>query len=708
LRSVSKVTVWIFLLAGVLNASAMELRPAPPGARASITYQIRQLQEDEKPGAYPAAYLGYERQMISGILRGRGDFAGTMNFGYTSRGLIILLRIHDDKIIEDSPGENDAFTLVLSLEGYPDRRIHWDPSGFTEAVPWETGQVHVERVTEKDRNYLISLPWGSWPLFQHKPYQLQLWVYDNDEWGHKVMRLQEKPLELVLNPPLPGQETALAAGRFYLRPEDSLTISGELFSTKKETRQITFSVNGRKISRSFLLEEGRTPFELVLAPGEWEEKNILVWDSPGGSRSLTFDTVIVDAGYIPVQSDQDIADNAFLRSHAVIRHGLVFGTPYETFSLPGHDGSCRWVITSSYEKACALLKAAQDGYRGGLCIYVFPQGSPAPLASDFTALWEETGAESLFLEGEAGRTFLDMIKNGPAPYRPSLHLIHMGDPGSFLYDPQVDSLRSYEVTVWEGQDKQGVRYPDFFNVKALPDNNDLRAFLSKTESPRSQDAPYFLRSTSLTHNRMGKMEIYELLHYEIPFFSASLDTSRDAPEIFTENIRYFTYPVQEGLASIILNGKSYPVFPGHLNRFSLDEKNDIWNIFVSESIVLPAIKDFFSGPVAAADEETARKMKEMTGYDPPVTPGPRLLYWGRELPRELGTFFQIVQEKDTVITMNGNKISKDEPFLIVFEKEGRLLLWMTADPSWLFSAPSNYIVFDDAGKITRLGGVMPR
>ncbi|HPE29262.1 MAG TPA: hypothetical protein PLJ93_02805 [Candidatus Mcinerneyibacteriales bacterium] len=708
MRSVSKVLLGIILLAGVLNASALELKTADPGPRASVIYEIPRLAEGERPGAYPAAYLGYERQMISGILRGRGDFNGTLNFGYTPRELVILLRIHDNEIVDDSLRENDSFTLVLSLDGYPERKIHWDSSGMTETVPSGAGHVRVERAAQQDRVYLISFPWGSWPLLQHRPYRLQLWAYDNDDWGQKIMRLQEQPLELVLSPPLPGEETALAAGRFYLRSEDSLTLFGEFYSPKRETRPITFRINGREISRSFLLEEGRTPFELVLAPGEWKEKTLVEWDSPEGSRSLLFDVVIVNDNRLPVRSDQDIADNAFLQSHAVTRYGLLFKTPYEIFTMPGRDGTCRWVITGSYEKACRLLRAAQEGYRGGLSVYVYPQGSPAPLAPDFASLWEESGAESLFLEGEAGRVFLDMIKNGPASTRPSLHLIHIQDPGSFLYDPQVDSLRSYQVTLWEGQPMQGIAYPDFFRIRALPDNNDLRAFLSETEGLPGEEKPFFLRSTSLTHNRMGHMEIYELLHYEIPFFSASLDPGHNPQEIFTENIRYFTYPVGEGQEALLLNGKSYPVFPGHLNRFSLDEKNNVWNIFVSESIVLPAVKDFFSGPVSSFDKETARKMKEMTGYEPPVAQGPRLLYWGKTLPGELKSSFQITIDDDDVTTMNGNRIRLDELFLIVFEEEGRLLLWMTADPSGLFSAPSNYIVFDDDGQITRLGGVMPR
>ncbi|HHH84631.1 MAG TPA: hypothetical protein ENL15_01605, partial [Firmicutes bacterium] len=341
LKSVSKIILAACLLAGSLSASALKLKPASPGFPASFSYEIGRMGEGGEPGIYPAAYLGYERQVISGIFRGHEDFNGILNFGYTHRGLFFLLRIHDDDIIEGSPGGNDAFTLVLSLEGYPDRKIHWESSGATESTLSEPVDVKLTRETKQERSYLISIPWGSWPLFQYRPYRLQLWVYDNDAWGKKVMRLQETPLGLVLNPPIPGEETALAAGRFFLRPGDTLTLYGELFSPKKEERLIVFRINGREISRNFLLREGRTSFELTLAPGEWREKNLLEWDSPAGTVSRTFDVVPVKDVYIPVRTDQDLAKNAFLRDHAVIRYGRLFHTPYEFFYHSGSGGSCR-------------------------------------------------------------------------------------------------------------------------------------------------------------------------------------------------------------------------------------------------------------------------------------------------------------------------------------------------------------------------------
>ena len=707
MRYVFKVIVLISLIAGPSGALALELKPVTTASRTSFSYEIAPAGDGET-APYPTVYLGYERQMVSGILRGRGDFNAALNFGYSPRGLSFMLRVHDDDIIEDSPGENDAFALVLSLEGYSDRKIYWESSGKREKGLYGEGHVRVEEKSVQDRIYHISVPWGSWPLLQYRPYSLQLWAYDRDSWGSKTLRLGDVPLELVLNPPLPGEGPVVAAGRFYLREGDSLILYGELFSRREETRQAVFRVNGREIKSPLMVREGRTPFKLVLSSGEWKEHNLLEWDAPEGGVSQTFDVVKVKDDYIPVQSDEDILKNAFLKRHVLLRHGRLFYTPYEFFYHPGPEDSCRWIITGSYEKAAVLLKTAEEGYRGNLYIYVPPRERAAPLAYDFNFFWKETAADDLFLEGETGRAFLEMIKNGPASYRPSLHLVRIEDPGSFLYDPEIDSLRSYQVTLWEGRETRGISYPDFFRIKPLPDNNEIRAFFSEADKSAGEDAPLFLRSTALTHNRLGEMEIYELLHYDISFFSASLDTSREAPEIYTENIRYFTYPVGEETASLFINGKAYPAFPGELNRFSLDEKNDIWNVFVSESIALPGIKDFFSGSVRAADEETARKMKQLTGYEPPVGRGKRLLFWGPDLSADLESSFNILKNDEEITTMNGNKIRLDEPFLLLFESEEGLLLWMTADPSGLFSAPSNYIVFDSAGKIIRLGGVMPR
>jgi hypothetical protein len=699
LKSVFKSVILFSLLTSVLPVSGLELKLFVPMPHTELTYEIAPLDEDEEAHPYPAAYLGYERQVVSGNFNGSGDFSGVLTFGYTCDILSFLLRVDDDDILE-----GDSFTLIISLEGYADKQISWNSTGQIEKKTTAGMNVELKQKTPRGRIYHITLPWESWPLLQHKAYEMQLWVQDKDHWGEKTLVLQDRPARLLLNPFVSSENFVLAADRFYLCPEETLTLYGEWASEKDLQQTVTLRVNGHIISETFTFHEGRTPFELVLGPDDWREDNVVEWMTPSGGKSIFFEVSHAGGDYIPVRSKRDNEKNEFLHRFSARFEGPLFRTPYEFFFLPGRDAPARLIVADSYEKAYEILKAGEYACPGDLYVYVFRDKARPLFAHDFYSFWEEKSIGLLFIEGKAGRPFIDLIKKNPPVFRPAVHLIHFDNPGALIYDPEIDTLRSYTVTLWKKSTEKGFSLPDFFCIKTLPDNGILQTlFMSYEESCERSDF-LFLRSYSLGNNRLGPLDVYELLHYNLNSFSVSLKANK----LYAENIRYFTLAMDTDVTELYLNGRAYHVFPGRLNRFVWDDHKDVWSVFVGEGLAFPSVKDFFSAPVTALDQETVERMRKAVGVSPPLGEGNHLLYWGRELPIEAVKDFDITVKDGHVLSMNGNPVSLQEPFLMVFQKNGKMLLWMTASPSGFYSYPSNYIVLNDNGLIRRFGEVLPR